>query len=143
MPDSARDRIFDSRLSKINKDILRSRNDRPVNVTSPALEWAAIQASALTSPGGRVLLQWELDLIQDVFQSGVDTSRIRIVETCILNAPTTLASTIRVPHGWSFEGENKPVLVHEVTHVWQYQTRGTSYITDSVYHNASGQIATG
>jgi hypothetical protein len=27
--------------------------------------------------------------------------------------------------------------------VWQYQTRGTSYITESVYHNASGQIATG
>jgi hypothetical protein len=50
---------------------------------------------------------------------------------------------IRVPHAWSFEGDNKPVLVHEVTHVWQYPTRGTSYITDSVYHNASGQIATG
>ncbi len=27
--------------------------------------------------------------------------------------------------------------------MWQFQVYGTSYITDSVYHNASGQIATG
>ena len=143
MGDSPRDRIFDPRLSNISNDVLRRRNDQPVSITSPALEWAAIQASAITSPGGRELYQWELDTILDIFQSGVDTSRIRVVETRILNSPTTLAGQIRVPHGWSFDGDNKPVLVHEVVHVWQYQTRGTSYITDSVYHNASGQIATG
>jgi len=136
-------RILDPRLSNVKPDVLRNRNDKPVSLTSPALEWAAIQASAVTTPGGRPLYVWELDTIQDIFQNGVDASRIRIVETSILNAPTTLAGQIRVPHGWSFQGDNKPVLVHEVTHVWQYQTRGTGYITDSVYHNASGQIATG
>jgi hypothetical protein len=143
MPDPPRGRIVDPRLSNIAPDVLRGRNDQPVSITSPALEWAAIQASILTSPGGRGLYPWELDVIQDIFQGGVDAWRIRVVETTILNAPTTLGCQIRVPHGWSFEGDNKPVLVHEVTHVWQYQTRGTSYITDSVYHNASGQIATG
>ncbi len=143
MADPPRGRNFDPRLSNINRDVLQRRHDQPVSVTSPALEWAAIQTSALTSPGGRDLYGWELDVIQDIFQGGVDASRIRVVETRILNAPTTLAGQIRVPHGWNFDGGNKPVLVHEVTHVWQYQTRGTSYITDSVYHNASGQIATG
>ena len=44
--------------------------------------------------------------------------------------------------GWNFL-DNKPVLVHEMGHIWQFQTRGTSYVTDSVFHNASGQIATG
>jgi hypothetical protein len=143
MPDPPRGRVVDPRLWNVAPDVLRGRNDQPVSVTSPALEWAAIQASAITSPGGRALYQWELDTLQDIFQSGLDASRIRVVETRILNAPTTLAGQIRVPHGWSFDGDNKPVLVHESTHVWQYQTRGTNYITDSVYHNASGQIATG
>ena len=67
---------------------------------------------------------------------------MRVVETRILNAPTTLGNQIRVPPGWIFL-DNKPVLVHEMGHIWQFQTRGTSYVTDSVFHNASGQIATG
>lgn len=133
----------DPRLSDVPADVLRSRRDRPVMITSPALEWSAIQLSAITSPFGRALYQWEYEIIHDIFQTGVDASRIRVVEARILNAPTTLASQIRVPPGWSFEHGNRPVLVHEVMHVWQYQTKGTSYITDSVYHNASGQIATG
>ena len=41
------------------------------------------------------------------------------------------------------EKDNRPVLVHEMGHVWQYRTLGTAYITDSVFHNASGQVATG
>jgi hypothetical protein len=133
----------DPRLSNIPANVLRNRRDQPVSVTSPALEWAAIQASAITSPFGRRLYKWESDIIDDIFQGAVDSTRIRIVEVRIVNAPTTLGNQIRVAPGWTFERENKPVLVHEMTHVWQYQTRGTSYITDSVYHNASGAIATG
>jgi hypothetical protein len=133
----------DPRLSGIPADTLRSRHDSPVQITSPALEWSAIQLAAVTSPFGRAFHDWEYEIIRDIFQSGVDASRIRVVEARILNAPTTLGNQIRVPPGWSFSGPNRPVLVHETAHVWQYQTQGTSYITDSVYHNASGQIATG
>jgi hypothetical protein len=86
MADPPRGRIVDPRLSNVNADVLRKRNEKPVSVTSPALEWAAIQASALTTPAGRSLYPWELDTIQDIFQSGVDAFRIRIVETSILNA---------------------------------------------------------
>jgi hypothetical protein len=143
MGDPLRPWAPDPRLSDISIDVLRMRRDQPVSITSPVLEWSAIQLAAITSPFGRPLLDWEFDIINDIHQGGVDASRIRIVETRILNAPTTLGNQIRVPPGWSFDGDNKPVLVHEVTHVWQYQTRGTEYITDSVYHNASGQIATG
>jgi hypothetical protein len=133
----------DPRLSGIPAGTLRNRHDSPVQITSPALEWSAIQLAAVTSPFGRAFHQWEYDIINDIFQGGVDASRIRVVEARILNAPTTLGNQIRVPPGWSFAGPNRPVLVHETAHVWQYQTQGTGYITDSVYHNASGQIATG
>jgi hypothetical protein len=143
MPDPARPWAPDPRLSGIPANVLQNRQDSPVSITSPVLEWTAIQLAAITSPFGRALFDWEYDIIHDIFQSGVDASRVRIVETRILSAPTTLGNQIRVPPGWSFEGDNKPVLVHEMTHVWQYQTRGPDYITDSVYHNASGQIATG
>ena len=143
MPDPNRARIVDPRLQGVSRDVLMNRNDRPVSVTSPALEWAAIQLAAVANPFGRALYEWEYEIVQDIFRSGLDASRIRIVETRIMNAPTTLGNQIRVAPGWSFERDNRPVLVHECAHVWQYQTRGTSYITDSVYHNASGQIATG
>lgn len=133
----------DPRLPGIPADTLRNRQDRPVSITSPALEWSAIQLAAITSPIGRSFHQWEFDIISDIYQTSVDAARVRVVEARILNAPTTLGNQIRVPPGWSFSGRNRPVLVHEMGHIWQYQTRGTSYITDSVYHNASGQIATG
>jgi len=143
MPDPPRPWAPDPRLSDVPADVLRNRRDQPVRVTSPVLEWSAIQLSAVTNPVGRSLYLWEMDIIRDIFQGGVDAARVRIVEARILNAPTTLGNQIRIPPGWSFERTNRPVLVHEMTHVWQYQTRGTDYITDSVYHNASGQIATG
>jgi hypothetical protein len=143
MPDPNRGRIIDPRLRGVPADVLRNRTDRPVSITSPVLEWTAIQLGAIANPFGRALFDWEYEIVHDVFRSSLDASRIRIVETRLLNAPTTLGNQIRVAPGWSFERDNRPVLVHECAHVWQYQTRGTSYITDSVYHNASGQIATG
>lgn len=143
MPDPARPWAPDPRLAGVPSDVLRARQDRPLDVRFPALEHAAIQLSAVTSPLGRGLYEWELAVIRDVFQRGVDAARVRVVEANVLNAPTTLGNQIRVPYGWSFERDNRPVLVHEVAHVWQYQTQGAGYISDSVYHNASGAIATG
>lgn len=134
---------LDPRLSDVSPDVLRMRKDSPVRITSPALQYAAIQLSAITSPIGRRLTPTERDIIDDMYLTSVDAGRVRIVEAHILNAPTTLGNQIRVPYGWNFDGPRRPVLVHEFGHIWQYQTQGTGYITDSVYHNASGQIATG
>ena len=134
---------LDPRLSDVNPGVLRNRKDSPIQLRSPALEFAAIQLSAITSPIGRELTPTERAIIDDIYVSCVDAGRVRIVEAHILNAPTTLGNQIRVPYGWDFSGERRAVLVHEFGHIWQYQTQGTGYITDSVYHNASGQIATG
>lgn len=144
MPDPPRPWQPDPRLANIPTNVLRNRQDSPVQITSPVLEWTAIQLAAVTSPFGRGLYQWELDMLDPIYRGSLDLSRIRIVEAHILNAPTTLGNQIRIPPGMSFDtDDNRAILVHECGHVWQYQTRGPSYITDSVYHNASGQIATG
>ena len=144
MPDPPRPFVLDPRLSNVPADVLRRRRDSPVSVTSPVLEWSAIQLSQLTSPLGRPLYQREIDVLTPIYLTSLDLSRIRVVETRLLNAPTTLGNQIRITPGLSFLTEdNKPILVHECGHVRQFQNNGTSYITCSVYHNASGQISTG
>jgi|GEM_PF-2656509 len=134
---------LDPRLSNVNPNVLRNRKESPLKFSSPALEYAAIQLSAITSPIGRRLTTTERSIVDDIFASSVDAERVRVTETNIFNAPTTLGNQIRVSYGWDFLGVRRAVLVHEFAHIWQYQTQGTAYISDSVYHNASGQIATG
>ena len=67
-----------------------------------------------------------------------------MVETRIANAPTTLGNQIRIAPGRSMATEEgKSILVHECTHVWQYQTQGTRYITCSLAHQAAAAASAG
>jgi hypothetical protein len=34
-------------------------------------------------------------------------------------------------------------LIHELMHIWQYQTMGTQYISDSIWHQVGAAVATG
>src|SRR5688572_19978656 len=81
-------RIVDPRLRGVPANILRNRTDRPVAITSPVLEWTAIQLAAIANPFGRALYDWEFEIVHGIFRSSLDASRIRIVETRIMNAPT-------------------------------------------------------
>ena len=78
---------LDPRLSGVKPDVLRNRKESPLTFSSPALEFAAIQLSAITSPIGRPLTPTERSIIDDIFQSAVDAGRVRITETHILNSP--------------------------------------------------------
>jgi len=49
--------------------------------------------------------------------------------TSVVSAPTTLGDVIRTNGDMS-----DTTLVHELMHVWQFQTRGTAYISDSICH---------
>src|SRR5262249_1653926 len=111
-PPFDRDRIVDPRLGNTPANVLKNRNTRPVTVSSPAREWTAIQLAAIANPFGRALYDWEYRIVHDIFLSSLDASRIRIVETRIMNFPTTLGNQIRVPGGWSFEGDSRSILVH-------------------------------
>ncbi len=113
-------------------------------MTSPALELLLVQAAAITSPVGRGLTERETQIIASIFGQGIDASRIRIVRAPVANAPTTLGNQIRVASDLLQDTEEwLSTLVHETAHVWQYQTRGTGYITDSVYHQLTAASDTG
>lgn len=110
-------------------------------VRVPLLEALAVQAQAAFSDSGRSLNSQEKKLLLTIFQDSVNLDTINIVLTDLgtKGRPYTLGNTIRVPRGTTFDAET---LVHEMTHVWQYQTRGTSYISDSALHQlAQGAAA--
>ena len=86
----------------------------------------------------RRLFEREKTVAKGVFGTSVDLDRVRIARTSVLAAPTTLANTIRVK-----EDISDDVLIHELTHVWQYQTSGLRYISCALAGQAQGAIAHG
>lgn len=106
----------------------------------PLLEMlAALHGDALARDG-RALTAAEKDLLAGVFGEAVDLEAIRIVEARVANAPTTLGNTIRIRPGMIMEPET---LVHETAHVWQFQTQGTLYVSDSALHQSLALMRTG
>ncbi|MGH9402930.1 MAG: hypothetical protein ACRD2P_12575 [Terriglobia bacterium] len=86
----------------------------------------------------------ETETIKKIFEASIDSARIRLVRTSVANAPTTLGNQIRIaPDQRTDTPDWLSTLVHEATHVWQYQTQGTSYITDSIYHQLRAKRAMG
>lgn len=139
--------VQDDRLREIwrtDPGALGGPPSRPLRVTSPALEHTIIQLGMLSAPFGRSLLVEEKQLLEDFYKGAIDASRIRVAETRVANAPTTLGNQIRIVPGKSLlTEEGKAILIHEAAHVWQYQTRGTRYITCSVYHQIEAHVETG
>lgn len=136
--------ITDPRLSGVRASLLCSTRFRPVLVTSPLVERLLMEAGQLQSPFGMPLTPPETETIEKIFETSVDSSRIRLVRTGIANAPTTLGNQIRIaPDQKTNTPDWLSTLVHETTHVWQYQTQGTSYITDSIYHQLRAKRAMG
>jgi hypothetical protein len=111
-----------------------------VRVRFPTLElFSALHGNAL-SLGGRALSHEERQDATFIFQSSIDLDKVRIVHAVVANAPTTLGNYIRIPMDGSID---RRTLIHELTHVWQYQTKGTQYISDSVWHQVGATISTG
>lgn len=106
----------------------------------PVLEvFAALHGDALARRG-RVLTDAERETLREVFGEAVNLDEVRIVEARVANAPTTLGNTIRIRPGSHMTPD---VLVHEVAHVWQFQTKGTSYVSDSALHQGLSLVRTG
>ncbi len=66
--------------------------------------------------------------------------RFPVLETTtrLAAAPTTLGDYIRASGSMS-----TATLIHELTHVWQYQHGGAAYISDSICHQVAAWAATG
>ena len=116
----------------------------PVGVRSPAFEEAVTQLSEVSAAAaGRPLLAAERSLAAGVFGTGVDYARVRLIPTGILEY-RTVGNTIRVPEDFTIaEPYMAETFIHEMTHVWQYQRGGTSYISASLSAQLVGALATG
>jgi hypothetical protein len=99
----------------------------------PILESLAIAGQSAFADPGRPLTSSEREMLMQIFGSSINLGVIRlaITDLGVDGRAYTLGNTIRIPRGAAIDTRT---LVHEVAHVWQYQTRGTSYISDSVFH---------
>jgi len=87
---------------------------------------------------GRRLNDGERTHARGVFGESLDLDSVRIVTTPVAAAPTTLGDYIRTSGSMS-----DATLIHELTHVWQYQHGGGAYISDSLCHQVAAWAATG
>jgi len=109
-------------------------------VRFPVIEGGADLGQRLLTKNIRSLSMTEQHLLFGIFQSSLDYSSIRVADTVVgtKGRPYTLGNTIRVPPGSTLDFRT---LVHECTHVWQYQTKGTGYISDSAWHQIMDKSA--
>ncbi len=104
------------------------------------LEAVAIRYCDAFSRDSRPLTATERRQAREVFGPALDLGPIRIVRAYIVNSPVALGNVVRIAPGH----ELAPfTLIHELAHVWQYQVRGTEYISNSLWHQGAALIATG
>jgi hypothetical protein len=100
----------------------------------PLLEGVAPSLLRIPSFGARPLNSQERDLLIRIFGDSINLDPVRVAYTRLISASTaayTMGNTILIPVGTN---TSTSTIVHEMTHVWQYQTMGTRYISDSALH---------
>jgi len=98
----------------------------------------------------------DITYARDVFADSVDYSKIEITRDSMMStgAPKTLGNTIHLQSNWGgpiFQpGDSmeltdlgRELLIHEMTHVWQYQHGGLAYIGDSLWAQLKASLGSG
>lgn len=111
-----------------------------VRLRLPTLELFAARSGGAFASSGRPLLSDEVRDARAVFGDSIQLDAVRIVDSSVAAAPTTLGNFIRIPPQASL---TRRVLIHELAHVWQFQTKGTQYISDSLWHQTKAILETG
>lgn len=120
--------------------IQREEGGSNFGVRIPALEILGMRHGGAFSSNRVPLNSSETALARPIFGSSINYDVVRIVETPIINAPTTLGNNIRIAPNSSMSNQT---LIHELAHIWQYQTKGNAYISDSAFHQVAAILATG
>ena len=122
---------------------LSPRGPAGLRLRLPTLEvFSALHGNALALRE-RKLFSTEQDIARSVFGNSIDLNVVKIVawpgirikHILDLSRPHTLGNNIRVPFRLALSHRT---LIHELAHVWQYQTKGTEYITNSIRHQVTG-----
>jgi hypothetical protein len=101
-------------------------------VRFPTLEVFAARHGDILSTGARPLSPHELELAVPIFGASVAYGAVRVVVASVANAPTTLGNFIRISPEYRTRGIPDSTVIHELTHVWQFQTRGMRYMSNSL-----------
>jgi hypothetical protein len=104
------------------------------------LEALAVHYGAAFASDTRALADDERADALEVFGTVLNLDPVRVIRTTILAGPMTLGNAIRFPIDYPLD---RITLIHELAHVWQYQTRGTSYISNSLWHQGIAILTTG
>lgn len=107
-------------------------------VRFPRLELFLERHGTRLAGQARKLSPRELSLAEPIFRQSIDYERVQVVQSKLASAPTTLGDVIRCNGQMSDR-----TLIHELMHVWQYQTRGTRYISDSLCHQLASLLRHG
>lgn len=115
------------------------------SVRSPVFEELLTQETDLMSGAqGTPFTSVEIELARTVFGESIDYSRVRLLPTAEALWFRTVGNTVRIPSFFTVDPNaphrSRPLTVeymrhtfiHELTHVWQYQHGGTSYISYSL-----------
>jgi len=111
----------------------------PTRVRFPTVEVFSGRSGGALSTHERPLLSTEKELARSVFGTAIDYDAVRVVTTPFVNAPTTLGNYIRIGSA----GMPDWVLIHELAHIWQFQNKGMSYISDSLHHQTEAWVTSG
>jgi hypothetical protein len=110
-----------------------------IHIRLPTIEIFAFRGAAAFTIFNSPLTPAEKDLAREIFGESIDLEAVRILVSPIVNAPTTLGNCIRA----GTSAIPKSTLIHELTHIWQFQTKGISYISDSLLHQTAAWLSTG
>jgi hypothetical protein len=117
------------------------RPPSPVSARSPFLEETVTQLSDVAAGlTGRALTEAERTIAARIFGTSIDISRVRLIPTDVLEY-RTVGNNIRMPKDFTIVNQDMAqTLVHELTHVWQYQHGGTAYMSHSVQTQIVGAL---
>jgi hypothetical protein len=112
---------------------MRAKARRLQHTLQPTQQAALVAGQGAFTGPARSLLPEERRLLVTIFGESINLDVVRLAPTelGVQGRPYTLGNTIRIPRGTRFKANT---LVHEMTHVWQFQTKGTGYLSDSALH---------
>ena len=118
--------------------LLQRQDRRPSRwlPTSPTLDISAGLMQQAFTTSSRSLTERERTIATTVYGQSIDLDRVRIARSSVVATPTTLGDTIRTSRDL-----DDATLVHELMHIWQFQTSGLEYISCSLAGQAAGAIA--
>lgn len=107
----------------------------------PNWELSALVNNKALGKDERGLKAYEKDWAKEILGDIMDLDAVRVVTApSPTDLPMVWGNVIRIPPGYE---PSKSTFLHELVHVWQYQTSGMGYLSDSFLAQACAFVTTG